>query len=135
MHIYVHSVHHNIIVSVQYSHIHVHRAKWVKFNGMHLKPGVVVVLSPYVQSTESPEFGSISEVFMLPCEGVFLGVKVYEVSDYNEHLHAWGVRCTDTNRALNVKSLCSPQLLHARTCHCSLGIEKFISLKHSIVHA
>ena len=82
----VHSVHHNIIVSVQYSHIHVHRAKWVKFNGMHLKPGVVVVLSPYVQSTDSLEFGSISEVFMLPCKGVFLGVKVYEVSDYNEHL-------------------------------------------------
>ena len=102
---------------------------------MHLKPGVVVVLSPYVQSTESPEFGSILEVFMLPCQGVFLGVKVYEVSDYNEHLHAWGVRCTDTTRALNVKSLCSPQLLHARTCPCSLGIEKFISLKHSIVHA
>ena len=68
---------------------------------------------------------------MLPCQGVFLGVKVYEVSDYNEHLHAWGVRCTDTNRALNVKSLCSPQLLHARTCPCSLGIEKFISLKHA----
>lgn len=67
MHIHVH-VHCNIIVSVQSSHV---QAKWVKFNGMHLKRAVVVVLS---LSTE------FAEIFVLPSQGALLGVKVYEVT-------------------------------------------------------
>lgn len=107
-------------------------AKWVKVDGLLLKSTAVVVLSPYVEASESLEFAVIEELFVLPSQRLILGVKLFEVIDYSDHLHSWSVKHSDTKRVVLFKQLCSPQLLHARTSRSTLGVEKFITLKYSV---
>ena len=95
------------------------RVKWVNINGITLKNGGVVVVSPYTEASESPEFAVIAEIFVLPTKQVLLGVKMLEVIDYNSHYHSWMVKNTDVNRVVNFYDLCSHQILHARSSNIS----------------
>lgn len=105
----------------------------MKMYGLHLKSGGVVITSPHVESTESPEFAVIEEIFMLPTKQVLLGVKMLEVIDYSSHYHSWLVKHTDVKRAVNFNDLCSHQILHARASNICFGVVKFITLKFAVL--
>ena len=105
----------------------------MKVNGIHLKAGAVIVLSPHTQETESPSFAFIKEIFILPTKEVLLGVKMIEVLDYSTHYHSWLVKHTDNNHVVNFRDLYSPQVLHARSSNYSFGIVKLLTLKYVIL--
>ena len=100
-----------------------------------MKNGAVVVVQPYIQATESPEFAQVTEIFVLLTKKVFLGVKKFEVIDFYSHYHAWAVTHTDTKTVVGFEELCSHQLLHARPSNINFGIVKLISLKYSVFEA
>ena len=95
----------------------------MKIDGIHLKTGAVVVVSPYTAGTE---------IFLLPTKQVILGIKMLEIVDYSHHFHAWAVKHTDIKSAVNFRDLCSHQVLHARTSHISFGVVKLITMKYAV---
>ena len=62
-------------MGVVYTLILLCSSKWVKADGVHLKPGAIIVLAPYVEESESPQFGEIKEIFVLPNKNVLFGMK------------------------------------------------------------
>lgn len=98
----------------------------MKIDGIHLKTGAVVVVSPYTAETESPKFGQVKEFFLLPT------IKMLKIVDYSHHFHAWAVKHTDIKSAVNFRDLCSHQVLHARTSHISFGVVKLITMKYAV---
>ena len=106
--------------------------KWVSIHRSNIRRGAVVVIPSYNEQTDSPEFGLIMEIFVIPTKLVLLGVKMLEVVDYSTHYHCWAVTYTENKRVVDFKDLCSHQILQARTSNLSFGIVKFISMKCSI---
>ena len=91
------------------------------------------MVSAYIQETESPEFATVTEIFVLPTKKVLLGVKTLDVVDFYSHYHAWAVKHSENRKIVPFGDLCSHQLLHARTSTLHFGIIKLVSMKYTVV--
>ena len=102
----------------------------MKSCGMVLKKGGVVVTA---SNQDSPEFGQISEIFVLSPQNIILGLKLMEVLEYSSHYHSWLVRETETLYVTELRNLVSLHILQPRPMCNAMAVVNFVALKYSVL--
>ena len=102
--------------------------KWVKVNGVLIKPKGVVVKS--IDDCEQPSFGEVEDIFV-DCSTVLLVLRELQSIEYDSHFHSWAVRRTDITVLMNFKDLASTQVLILRHARHNNDLLFHITLKYA----
>ena len=104
-------------------------AKWVKVDGVLVKPGVAVITS--IDDSERPSFSEVVDIFPTGTSAVWLGLRELQMIDFHTHFHSWAVKRTDSLSLKTFHELASMQVLPMRPARFNADLLLNITLKHS----
>ena len=87
-------------------------AKWVKVDGILIKPGVAVITS--LDECYKPSFCEVTDIFSDETSSAWLGLKVLDTISFHTHFNSLVVKRTDMLQLRRFKDLVSVQVLPIR---------------------